>query len=50
MINQAPCGFSGPFTLGASTKAPSTTGSFKQSILLDESVHLMSVHTWSVNI
>ena len=50
MINRAPCRFFGPFTLGLSTKAPSIIGSFNQSVLLDESVHLMFVHTWFVNI
>ena len=49
MINQVPCGFLGPSTLGpstlgSSTKAPSFIGSFKQSILPYESVHLIFVH------
>ena len=55
MISRVPRGFFGPSTLGpstlsSSTKALSTTGSCKQSVLPDESVHLISVHTWFVHI
>ena len=42
---------SGQSTLGSFTRDLSTIGSFvKQSILLNESVYLMSIHKWSVHI
>ena len=40
----------GPSTLGSSTRDLSTIGFFKQFVLLDESVHLMSIHTWFVHV
>ena len=50
MISRVPRGFFGPSTLGSSIRASSTTGSSKEFVLLDESVNLMSVHTWSIHI